>query len=183
MRHGKSLANEQGIIVSHPDIGTSGFGLAEEGKNQVLQSIEEVKSKKMLDSETIIISSDFTRTKETAEIAAKVLGVKDIELNPKLRERFFGNYDKTHHSNYQKVWDEDVKDSSHTIEQVESTEAVVDRTTTLIKELEAKYTGKNILLVSHGDALQILQTAFENVNPSQHRTLLSLRTAEVRRLN
>jgi len=35
MRHGHSEANEQGIIVSRPEIGTRRYGLTEKGRAQV----------------------------------------------------------------------------------------------------------------------------------------------------
>ena len=181
-RHGKSLANEQEIILSDPAHGTTDFGLTEEGKEQARLSAEAAKKQGVLDSSALIISSDFTRARETAEIIAGILGVSEVALSPKLRERYFGNWERTHNSNYQKVWDKDQHDSSHTEESVESVDDVLGRTTELILEIEQKYQGKNIVLVSHGDALQILQTAFEGAHPSQHRSLTHLNTAEIRKL-
>jgi broad specificity phosphatase PhoE len=182
-RHGKSKANEEGIIVSHPENGIGGYGLAVEGKNQVQMAVEKAKNDKILDSNTIIISSDFSRTMETAEIAKQVLGADAVIPSPKLRERNFGEWEKTGNESYEKVWEDDIKDPNHKVKNVESVQEVQDRTTSLIADLEEKYKGKNILLVSHGDALQILQTAFENVPSSHHRTLRHLETAEIRRLN
>lgn len=179
-RHGKSLANEQGIILSDPAHGVSGFGLTEEGKAQVRASAEHVKATGTLDASTIIVSSDFARARETAEIIAEVLGTNAPVLTRALRERFFGNWERTHNGNYQKVWDKDAEDASHTYEGVESVNDVLARTTALVEELESAYEGKNIVLVSHGDALQILQTAFEKVHPSTHRSLMHLETAEIR---
>jgi broad specificity phosphatase PhoE len=39
-----------------------------------------------------------------------------------------------------------------------------------------------VVLVSHGDVLQILQTAFEGLDPSKHRSIPHLPTAELRQL-
>ena len=180
MRHGKSKANEQEIILSHPDAGTTDYGLVEEGRQQAKESAKDAKNKKILDSSTIIVSSDFIRAKETAEIAKNILEVNKVILNHKLRERYFGDWEKKHNQHYQDVWNDDVKNPHHKNNSVESTSEVLDRTTALIRELEEKYSGKKILLVSHGDALQILQTAFENVNSAQHRNLPHLSTAEIR---
>ncbi|MGD1003317.1 MAG: histidine phosphatase family protein [Minisyncoccia bacterium] len=57
------------------------------------------------------------------------------------------------------------------------------RVSGLIYDLEDRYVGKNILLVSHGDALQILQTFFENKPSSAHRELRHVQVAEVRKLS
>jgi broad specificity phosphatase PhoE len=182
MRHGKSRANEEGVILSHPEIGTTDYGLVEEGIQQAKSSALEAKSNKVLDNTTVIVSSDFTRARETAEIAREILGADKIIITPLLRERSFGNWEGKPNKHYQDVWNDDRNDAHHKINNVESTAEVLTRTIALIKELEDKYHGRNMLLVSHGDALQILQTAFEKVSSSHHRSLKHLETAEIREL-
>lgn len=182
MRHGKSKANEQEIILSHPNAGTIDYGLVEEGRQQAKKSATGAKNNKILDLSTIIVSSDFTRAKETAEIVKDILLAGNVTFTPKLRERYFGDWERKHSRHYQNVWDDDIKNPHHKNNNVESSEEVLNRTTGLIIELEGKYSGKRILLVSHGDALQILQTAFEKVSPAKHRSLPHLNTAEIREL-
>jgi glucosyl-3-phosphoglycerate phosphatase len=182
MRHGKSKANETGIILSHPDTGITGYGLVAEGREQSKTSATDAKEKGLLDADTIIFSSDFARAKETAEILRDILEADEVILTPKLRERFFGDWENKSNKHYQDVWDDDVKDPKHTSNSVESTSDVLDRTTRLIADLESKHAGKKIVLVSHGDALQILQTAFENVSSGEHRSLSHLETAEIREI-
>ncbi|MDP9313800.1 MAG: histidine phosphatase family protein [Chloroflexota bacterium] len=182
LRHGNSLANRAELIVSHPDDGVPLYGLSDTGKAQVASAVAAAKQQFGLDHTTIIVTSDFARARETAEIAATLLGVPAINTTPRLRERFFGAWDKQHTSNYEKVWSDDVAEPDHKHNAVESTSEVVARATALIKELEDTYAGRNILLVSHGDTLQILQTAFERVAASQHRMLSHLQTGEIRKL-
>ncbi|MFA6422428.1 MAG: histidine phosphatase family protein [Candidatus Buchananbacteria bacterium] len=179
IRHGQSKANVAGIILSHPKNGTTGYGLTEDGKVQVENSI---KKNKILNEQTEIYSSDFVRAKETAKIVQKNIGVKKITYTASLRERNFGKWEKTSHDNYHKVWLEDAKDPHHKINGVESTANVVDRVTKLILKLEGKYKDKKILLVAHGDTLQILQTAFIKACPSTHRKVKHLEVAEIREL-
>lgn len=180
MRHGKSVANEEQIIVSNPAHGVPGYGLSEEGKEQVRASAEKAKKENILDDSIVIVSSDFARARETAEMTAQILGSKNITLDARLRERFFGDWDKTANSNYKKVWSADREDHTHTENGVESVEDVLKRTTSLIEELEKKHSGQKVLLVSHGDTLQILNTAFREVHPSDHPDLKLLETAEIR---
>ena len=59
---------------------------------------------------------------------------------------------------------------------------MLDRVDRLVADLERRYAGRDILLVSHGDTLQILQAGFLRMNPSPHRRLPELRTAEIRQL-
>ena len=183
LRHGKSKANEEEIIVSDPEAGIAGYGLTAAGKDEVLASVKKAREENMLDESVVIVSSDFQRTKETAELAASVLHTKELIFTPKLRERYFGGWDRQHNSNYQRVWDEDARDHTHTVRGVESVADVLARAMSLIEDLEKKYSSRKILLVSHGDTLQILQTAFKAAHPSTHRSLDHLKTAEIRRLN
>jgi broad specificity phosphatase PhoE len=179
LRHGESKANIQNIILSNPENGISDFGLTEKG-------VEQVKSTMLgnndLDENTIIYSSDFARAKETAEIAKNILKINEIHFTKFLRERFFGNFEETDNTNYDNVWKHDKNDPNHEIEEVESVNQVLDRATKLILTLEEKYQNKKILLVSHGDTLQILETGFRKSCSSTHRKIKSLETAELREL-
>jgi len=184
IRHGHSKANEAAIVLSHPEHGKlEEFTLTGKGEQQVFDSVTAAKAKGLLDSNAIIISSPFSRCKRTAEIAKEVLGIRDeIIFDERLRERWFGVWERTDNTAYDKVWAEDVKDPHHKVGGVESAHGVQQRTAELIHDLEARYQGKVIILVSHGDALQIMQTAFQKKSPAVHRSLQHLETAEVREL-
>ena len=65
---------------------------------------------------------------------------------------------------------------------VESVTQVLDRGLACIRETETAHSGRTILLVSHGDILQILMTAFQGWPPHRHRELPHLDTAEIRKL-
>ena len=69
LRHGESMANVEGLIVSTPENGVPNYGLSDNGKNQVRQSVTSAKKSKLLNASTLIISSDFKRARESAEIA------------------------------------------------------------------------------------------------------------------
>lgn len=180
MRHGKSEANVKKIIISDPIDGINSCGLVNE--EEVRKSAKEARDIGLLDENVIIVSSDFKRTKETVEIVRKIFKTGNVIFSPKLRERYFGNWEKTSTSNYQKVWEDDKNTPNHKNNNVESTDEVLERTTSLIKDLEERYANKNILLVSHGDALQILQTAFERIPSFKHRSLPHLETSEIRQV-
>ncbi len=185
LRHGGSKANVAEIILSHLENGVKEeFTLTKKGEEQVRDSAQKAKLEGLIDDSVLIYSSPFSRCKRTAEVAREVLGVKDqIHFDDRLRERNFGDFEKTHSSNYQKVWDADSKDTGHKNNNVESAQEVQNRVLSLIDDLEKEYSGQKILLVSHGDALQILQTAFANTSPKEHRQMEHLHTAEIRKLN
>lgn len=178
MRHGHSEANEAGIVVSDPKIGVTQFGLSRKGVGQVEQTLF---ANRELDQNTMIVSSDFRRAWETAELVHKKLNcVCPLIADRRLRERYFGQYDGGSDSNYPRVWAMDRLDPSQTGNNVESADAVMLRATELIVEIEQKYRNLNVLLVSHGDILQILQTAFARLSARQHRDQDHLDTAEIR---
>lgn len=180
MRHGHSLANQQCIIVSDPANGCTGFGLSERGRQQVRDSLQR---DVLLDADTIVVSSDFRRAAESAALAHQMLGCDSpLESDERLRERYFGELELGPDSAYDEVWQQDRLDADSTHRSVESARQVMQRVTSLIRELEQRHAQRSFLLVSHGDALQILQTAFARRDASEHRQLDHLQTAEIRRL-
>jgi probable phosphoglycerate mutase len=162
MRHGHSIANQQGIIVSHPDNGCDQYGLSELGRMQVKKSLQNFG---LFDVNTIIVSSDFSRARESAEIASALFhSDESINLDCRLRERNFGELELSADSGYADVWQEDVENPDSQLRGVESVNQVMTRVTSVVAEYEDRYSGATILLVSHGDALQILQTAFARMD-------------------
>ena len=179
MRHGQSRANVAGIIVSRIESDRRGdYGLSELGQAQALEAARACG----LSRDTVIYSSDFSRARQTAEIARAHLDAPEVNLAPGLRERCFGGWEGAATDNYARVWAADEIDSDQAGTGVESAAAVLDRTTALIVDLERRYSGRHILLVSHGDTLQILQAGSLRLSPATHRRLPALRTAEIRQL-
>mmetsp|Transcript_8516 Transcript_8516/g.18413 ORF Transcript_8516/g.18413 Transcript_8516/m.18413 type:complete len:250 (+) Transcript_8516:96-845(+) len=209
LRHGQSLANVAKIISSDPKISTVEHGLSDVGKAQAREAGESFAEEYLQTSQSdeyegvAIISSDFTRARETASLFAEGLARSNIKLynggvvlEPRLRERFFGELNGGSDTRYQDVWDEDIKDPDHNVFDVESANSVLDRTTKLITELDEKLQsassdgdngtkckGWKCILVAHGDVLQILQTGFlKHEDASRHRSLQHLETATIREL-
>jgi probable phosphoglycerate mutase len=178
-RHGESRANVEGIVISDPAVGTTRYGLTAEGRRQVLAGIEAAEG---FDSETLIVSSDFKRAAQTAEMIRETLDVETVQFDARLRERFFGNYEGAPHASYSEAWKNDALASSQERSGVENADAVRRRMWAVIESLEAEYAGRKIILVSHGDPLLILQSAFEGIAAADHRSLPYFNTAELRML-
>lgn len=180
LRHGQSEANREELIVSDPGRGVPGFGLTDEGRDQVTRSVCGVPD---LGPEIRIHSSDFRRARESAEIAAQVLGhTAGIRLEPGLRERYFGSWEGTSTGNYPKVWAED-PGATHPGEwRVEPVEAVLERAVAVIRRAEEVGDPGTVLLVTHGDVAQILLAAFAGQGPRRHREIAHLGTGELRAL-
>ncbi|MEZ9526425.1 histidine phosphatase family protein [Enterovibrio norvegicus] len=178
MRHGQSKANVADIVVSDPSIGCHQYGLSPVGEKQAVASALSAQDAGI----SIIVCSDFTRTRETATLVAETLSIAEPIQDIRLRERFFGTWEGKSSEAYEQVWAKDAVSSSQTENNVESTEQVRRRTMGAILALESQFSDQVILLVSHGDALQILTTAFNALSPGQHRTLPHHETGDIKPL-
>ncbi|KAI9261087.1 histidine phosphatase superfamily [Sporodiniella umbellata] len=199
-RHGFSLANFKKIICSNPDIAIpatggplgDGYGLHLRGEQQVEQSAElladYLKENDMKD--VLLYCSPFKRTVETAAITRKILNeelkaeIGEATQVYELRERWYGEMDLRLDINYQVCWSDDHGVPDHGEDSaygIESPRTVADRVTRFIaEEIESKFEGKTIVLISHGDVCQILLTAFRGDEPWKHRSIKHVDTANWR---
>ncbi|XP_058213839.1 uncharacterized protein LOC131325541 isoform X1 [Rhododendron vialii] len=168
LRHGKSIPNEMGLIVSSMENGTlEEYSLAPEGVNQAQLAGElfqkELMEKKILIENVRICYSPFSRTSHTAKVVASVLDIPfdgpQCKVVEDLRERFFGpSLELSSHDMYSVIWALDEKYPFVKPEGGESVSDVVSRLTKALITIESAFQGCTILVVSHGDPLQILQT-------------------------
>ncbi|CAI5467887.1 unnamed protein product [Closterium sp. Yama58-4] len=114
--------------------------------------------------DVVVMASPFTRTQQTAALAAAELGINvqgtRFQTAEELRERYFGRHlELNSHDLYPAVWVDDRKDaSSRPGGDGESVVAVAQRTAHLIRHIEEALDGKLVVLVSHGDTLQIINS-------------------------
>ncbi|RUR30275.1 histidine phosphatase family protein [Vreelandella andesensis] len=174
MRHGHSQANEQGLIISSPGRGLCGFGLSPLGEAQLSTVVDQWR----WPTPTKVVHSDFLRTTQTAERVANAFGLT-LEKEERLRERYFGELDGQTDRYYPDVWALDAQDADHQQHQVEAVSRVAKRMCAVIEGLERRCDGETVLVVSHGDPLQILLTALANEPLTQHREQPSLQPASI----
>ena len=98
LRHGWSLANEAGIVVSSLANGVlPAYRLAPEGVRQAAAAGQQLLALLALEalpaSAVQVVASPFSRTIDTAETAAAQLGLPAgaVRQDAALRERFFGD--------------------------------------------------------------------------------------------
>jgi broad specificity phosphatase PhoE len=178
------------IVVSNPDIGTTQYGLTERGRGQALQAAERFKSEFLpplvndISKDVVIVSSDFLRTHQTAEILHSQLHPEaPIRYEIGLRERWFGDLDMTIGvENFTKVFDLDVNDPTHTYCNSESLMSIVLRTTRLVQQLDKEYSDKVIILVSHGDPCMCLYSISVGVPPEAARQFHYFTNCDIKQL-
>ncbi|MFP4137785.1 MAG: histidine phosphatase family protein [Halomonas sp.] len=174
MRHGHSEANAQGRIIGSPALGVAGFGLSPRGRDQLAALLVnwrwEVPDR--------VLHSDFRRTTETARAVAEHFG-RPARAEPRLRERLFGDLEGEGDARYAEVWARDAREPAHRHAGVESVVEVAARMTAVIEALERAHAGETLLLVSHGDPLQILLAALEGRGLGRHREREPLAPASI----
>jgi len=177
MRHGESDANVSGVIVSDPKIGCERFGLTDRGSKQIIASVKGFTGEAI----TQIVCSDFLRTLQTAQLVANTLNLPQPEQEVGLRERFFRKWEGMSAEHYENIWQRDEMDK-HSDDGVERPQEVAQRGLMVLERLEQQYQGEVILLVSHGDMLQILSTSIAGISPHKHRSLPHHQTGEIKYL-
>jgi broad specificity phosphatase PhoE len=184
LRHGRSVANEEHIVVSRPENGVPRYGLSPGGRadTERIFAQTDFAAQGLSAENTVCYSSDFSRALQTAEIFCETLGLAAPAIDLRLRERSFGRFELQSAENYHQVWERDQEDAHHNFNEVESTAQVRARLEDFVRETESRHAGRRIVCVSHGDPSQIFQTIFAELPANRHRNLPHLENAELRLL-
>jgi len=152
-RHGQAVSNTNGFLSSWPEK-NGDVHLTDEGRAAVTATAEALKKEGV----DLIVSSDLNRTKQTAELIKEITGA-ELVFDPRLREMDFGVWNGKSETDYNAQFASLEQKMSTTIEGGESFTDVRARMIEAVTELDRTHQGKNIVLVSHGDPIWILETA------------------------
>lgn len=149
-RHGESLRQINKASICWPE--KTPCPLTEQGKVEVFKAAQDLKKKNI----DLIFSSDLLRTKQSAQIISQVTGAKII-FDKRLREWNVGIFNgKTPDISWQYL--ESRKNFlSVKLPGGESLIAARKRMYNFLSQINEKYQGKNILIVSHELPLSILE--------------------------
>lgn len=181
LRHGESTANVEGLIVSLPGPrALREVGLTERGREQAREAARQG-AEQGLGADTIVVTSDFARALETAEEFARGIGAAAPRIDQRLRERRFGQHEEGPASAYEQVWAVDLDRGMHQ-DEVEQVAAVAERVLEVLREGDELARTAPVVLVAHGDILQITLAVGAGMDPHDHRDVLHLGNAELRRV-
>jgi isoleucyl-tRNA synthetase len=154
MRHGEAENNIKMISDTNP-VTKDQFHLTEVGKETVHKSAQELKEKGI----DVIIASPFARTLETAKIVAAEIGIaeSDILTDDRLIEINVGEFDGKPIDEYRAFFKSFDERFTKKPEGAESFADVRKRMGEFLYELETRYEGKNVLVISHGDPLWVMR--------------------------
>jgi len=164
MRHGESLSNKKNFLSSYPE--TIFNPLTRKGVLDVKQKARSLKGK--ID---IIYASPILRAKQTGMIIADELKVP-LFIDERLREIDLGILQSKNYEEFDKHIVDKVtgkRDLKKRIENGESLDDVRKRVVKFICELERIHRHKNILIVSHGAVLWMLEGEMRALSSEQIR--------------
>jgi len=156
LRHGQTIYQTRKKDLTYPFPEKEPIGLTEEGVEQIKRVIPKLK-KLGID---LIYSSDFFRTKQTAEIIAKELKLK-VNFDRRLRDINLGIYHGRPKEEYFRDFPISEERFEKKLPKGESWLHCQMRMTEFLKEIDKKYQDKKILIVGHGDPFWLLAGALK----------------------
>lgn len=154
VRHGEAVNNREKVVSAIFE-NNDRFPLTELGRKTVADVTAKM-IKKM--KPNIVISSDFKRTMESANIIGENLGL-EVVIDKRLREISIPNYDGKPVHEYAENF---ISDSERFIKKPlnggETLRELSKRAFSFIRETEGKYKKKKIVVVSHEHTLWMLET-------------------------
>lgn len=151
VRHGEAMSNIQNIMDAETDDPEN--GLTERGRAQVAECAQQLHS----EHPTIIVASPVRRTRETAEILSRELGV-EVRFDERLHEVATGELEGKSISAFLKArgpLDRWFNDSPHGIE---SYAHLHERCTSFMEDVLREYVGHTVMVVTHGGIISLLNT-------------------------
>jgi len=166
MRHGEAFSNIKNICSSKGE----GQKLTIKGRSQVIAAAKKLK-KQGID---MIMSSPILRAKETADMLGKILGV-GVDTDARLTEINVGIFDGMPTKNYHAYFSSFMEKFSKRPPEGEHLGDVRGRVLNWTAEMEKKYEGKKILVVSHEYPLWMMCAGAQGLTNSQ---TVALRTGK-----
>lgn len=188
LRHGMSQRNLKDVAACWPE--KTPFPLTKEGEEQIKAVARKLKNKKI----DLIFSSDLLRTKQTAEIVGRELGIKP-KFDKRLREVNIGIFNGKPVKEISRFWDKERRLSpleyySKRFQVAppkgENYFAIEKRMYEFMKEIDQKCQRENILIISHQRPLTLLEKINYGYDLKEFtKTLLrgkEIKTGELRKL-
>ncbi|PIR58144.1 MAG: hypothetical protein COU71_00255 [Parcubacteria group bacterium CG10_big_fil_rev_8_21_14_0_10_38_31] len=144
MRHGESEHNKKNVVSSKV---LNPHHLTEKGKTDIKGISQKVKKENI----DIIFSSDFVRTKETAEVLASEIDYdkSKIIFDKRIRELNTGTFDGKSPRDYHNYFTTLEEKFTKAPPEGENLIELKNRVSEFLYEIEENYQDKNILIISH----------------------------------
>ncbi len=157
VRHGEAESNAKNVLSCWPE--KTKHGLTLKGRIAADKLAKKLAKAKI----DLIFSSDLTRTKETAAVLKAALGVPVI-YDERLREINTGDMNGLSVDAYHAFFANPLEKFTKAPKNGETFTELRARAYSFIKELEKKYEGKRIAIVSHEDTLWLMASAMQGLD-------------------
>ena len=152
LRHGQTIYQKNGIKVNYPAGSDPTLSITPEGEEMIKKVAEDLKSENI----SMIFSSPALRTKQSSEIAGKILAVKEINYDSRLVDINMGVFAGKTHKEYEDFFSSKMERFEKKPEGGENWTDILARLRSFFDDVEKKYKGETILIVSHADPLWLL---------------------------
>ncbi len=146
VRHGKTEYNKKRLYQGRTDI-----PLSLDGRAECFRLSKELRGVEF----DVVYSSPLIRALETAEIVAPS---SKVIVDNRIIERDLGDYEGTSFANENGNIDERFDDLNlnYSEKNVEGIKSLFDRVTNFIEEIKEKHKDKNVLIVTHNGAINVI---------------------------
>ena len=182
MRHGESEHNVLGILSSKAN---NPHHLTDAGR-MVVEATADLLDKENID---VIYTSPFVRTRETADIVVERRAFKgDVIVDDRLSEFNFGDYDGKPVEEYHRYFNALHEKLTKRLPNGENLYDVRKRVGDFLYDIDSKYEGKHILIITHDSPATVLEVIAEGGDGKRLIEMWSynddfVNTGEVRRLD
>ena len=180
LRHGEAKSNAKGIVSCLPEKFKN--PLTRKGASQIKSAVDKLINKNI----NLIFASPLLRTTQTAEIVGKALKIK-IKSDKRLREINLGIFEGKSREKFFDIFPKFSEALFYNKPRCgESWTDCRKRLENLLKEIDKKYKNKNILIISHGDPLWLLEGLVKGINNKDliaKKKKLFLKTGKFKKLS
>ncbi|MDP3882751.1 MAG: histidine phosphatase family protein [Candidatus Staskawiczbacteria bacterium] len=158
LRHGQTIYQKENRGMNYEPDSPQKLEITQEGKKMVKNSAENLKNLCMEQGFDIdvIIASPFLRTKQSAKIAADILGIKEIKYDDRLVDINLGEFLGRPQKESTDFYSRGTNLFDNRPFNGESWNDVLKRIKSFADEIEEKYSNKNILIISHADPIWLM---------------------------
>lgn len=173
LRHGETIYQTKKKDFTYPPHSRERpvIKLTKKGEKQIRFIAKKLKKEKIY----LIFASDVYRTRQTAKIVAKELGLK-VNFDRKLRDVNLGIYRGRRKTELYQAFSDVKLRFDRRIPKGESWQGCQKRMLNFLKDIDKKFKRKTILIISHADPLWLLEGA---VKDWSFKKLLKIKTSRV----
>lgn len=102
-----------------------------------------------------VVTSDLGRARLTGETIARIIGCQTLELDPRWRENHAGEWQGLTWDQIRQQWP-GYLESNRRPPNFETAEATISRSLAAFDDLVSRFTGRCVLVISHGGVLRLL---------------------------